>query len=144
MLKQAWAWLADVCIKRKVRNFVQITKAGNSDCDIFVKEKAVLNQKIDGAYAELGIDLQKEPTNPKDGKKRNTKGGGLRGAIDKGRAQMCKSYYDIRSFGAVLSTGANAGQVRGPIQLTFSRSVEPIVSLEHSITRMCCSHRGGS
>jgi CRISPR-associated protein Csd2 len=128
--------VTDVCIKRKVRNFVQIAKAGVSGCDIFVKEKAVLNRKIDAAYSDLGIDLQKEPSDSKDGKKRNSKGEAQGSEIDKGRAQMCKTYFDIRSFGAVLSTGANAGQVRGPIQLTFSRSVEPVVALEHSITRM--------
>lgn len=128
--------VTDVCIKRKVRNFVQVTKGDVTNYDIFVKEKAILNQKIEKAYADLGIDLQKEPSNAKDGKKRNAKGEAQGTEIDKGRAQMCKSYYDIRAFGAVLSTGANAGQVRGPIQLTFSRSVEPIVALEHSITRM--------
>lgn len=128
--------VTDVCIKRKVRNFVQLSKDGQTGYDIFVKEKAILNQKINKAYADLGIDLQKEPANPKDGKKRNTKGEAQGSEIDKGRAQMCTTYYDIRTFGAVLSTGANAGQVRGPIQLTFSRSVEPIVALEHSITRM--------
>ena len=56
--------------------------------------------------------------------------------IDKGRAFMCKNYYDIRTFGAVLSSGANAGQVRGPVQITFGRSVDPVVTMEHSITRM--------
>lgn len=128
--------VTDVCLKRKVRNFVQLTRQGVAGFDIFVREKAILNQKIAGAYAELGIDLEKEPKEAKDGKKRNSKGEAQGAEIDKGRIQMCRSYFDIRTFGAVMSTGANAGQVRGPVQLTFARSVEPIVALEHSITRM--------
>ncbi|NTW88573.1 MAG: type I-C CRISPR-associated protein Cas7/Csd2 [Desulfobulbaceae bacterium] len=123
--------VTDVCLKRKVRNYVQL--AGQ---DIFIKEKGVLNVLIDQAYEELKIDLFKEPTDPKDGKKRNKDGTAQGGEVDKGRTQMCKQYYDIRTFGAVMSTGANAGQVRGPVQLTFARSIEPIVALEHSITRM--------
>jgi len=104
--------------------------------DIFVKEKAILNQLIDGAYQALGVDLSKAPVNEKDGKKRNKEGAGQGGEVEKARAQMCATYYDIRTFGAVMSTGANAGQVRGPVQLTFGRSVDPIVTLEHCITRM--------
>lgn len=117
--------VTDVCIKRKVRNFVQITKGNETGYDIFVKEKAVLNNEIDEMYKELGI---------KANSKEKTKAKGEE--VEKGRAAMCKKFYDIRTFGAVLSTGANAGQVRGPVQLTFARSVEPIVSFEHSITRM--------
>ena len=123
--------VTDVCLKRKVRNYVQL-----SGQDIFIKEKGVLNLLIDHAYEELKIDLSKEPKDAKDGKKRNKEGTAQGGEVDKGRAQMCKQYYDIRTFGAVMSTGANAGQVRGPVQITFARSVEPIVALEHSITRM--------
>jgi CRISPR-associated protein Csd2 len=128
--------VTDVCLKRKVRNFVQLTAEGKPGYSIFVKEKGILNQSIAGAYKDLKIDLEKEPADPKDGKKRNTKGEAQGGEVDKGRAQMCKAYFDIRTFGAVLSTGANAGQVRGPIQMTFARSIEPVVALEHSITRM--------
>jgi CRISPR-associated protein Csd2 len=128
--------VTDVCLKRKVRNYVLISKNSAPPFDIFVKEKAILNQKIAGAYSALGIDLEKEPTEAKDGKKRNSKGEAQGGEVEKGRAQMCKTYFDIRTFGAVMSTGANAGQVRGPVQMTFARSVEPIVALEHSITRM--------
>ncbi len=128
--------VTDVCLKRKVRNFVQLTKEAQPGYNIFVREKGILNQSIAGAYKDLAIDLDKDPADAKDGKKRNTKGEAQGGEVDKGRAQMCKSYFDIRTFGAVLSTGANAGQVRGPIQMTFGRSVEPVVALEHSITRM--------
>ena len=115
--------VTDVCLKRKVRNYIQLTKGADAGYDIFVKEKAVLNNIVDEAYAELGIDANA---------KKPAKGD----AVDKGRTLMCKKFYDIRTFGAVLSAGANAGQVRGPVQLTFARSVDPVVTLEHSITRM--------
>ena len=115
--------VTDVCLKRKVRNFIQLSKQGEQGYDIFVKEKAILNNAIDEAYKDLGIDANaKKPAKGEN--------------IEKGRAKMCEKYFDIRTFGAVLSVGANAGQVRGPVQMTFARSVEPIVSLEHSITRM--------
>lgn len=80
--------------------------------------------------------MEKEPTDEADGKKRNEKGVAQGGEITRGRDRMCKDFYDVRTFGAVMSTGANAGQVRGPIQITFARSVEPVVALEHSITRV--------
>ena len=124
--------VTDVCLKRKVRNYVMLNP-DISGRDIFVKEKAILNRLIDAAYQSLGIDLEKPPV---DEKKRNNKGVGQGKEIDQARTQMCKTYYDIRTFGAVMSTGANAGQVRGPVQVTFGRSVDPVVSLEHSITRM--------
>lgn len=115
--------VTDVCLKRKVRNYVQLTKGTEAGYDIFVKEKAVLNSLVEDAYAELGINANvKKPAKGEE--------------IDKGRALMCKKFYDIRTFGAVMTTGANAGQVRGPVQLTFGRSIDPIVTLEHSITRM--------
>ena len=128
--------VTDVCLKRKVRNYVQLTQGKNLGFDIFVKEKAILNQEIEKAYADLDIDLTKVPLNPVDGKKRNKEGQGQGGEVQKARDQMCKDYFDIRTFGAVMSTGANAGQVRGPVQMTFGRSVDPVVTLEHSITRM--------
>lgn len=115
--------VTDVCLKRKVRNYVQIVKDGVPGFDIFVKEKAVLNNLVDKAYEELGIDANaKKPAKGEN--------------IDKGRNLLCKKYFDIRTFGAVLSVGANAGQVRGPVQITFARSVDPVVTMEHSITRM--------
>lgn len=128
--------VTDVCLKRKVRNYVQMTKTGQSGFDIFIKERAILNNQIEGAYAALGIDLSKAPTDAQDGTSRNKPGVGQRSEVLKARSQMCKTFYDVRTFGAVMSTGPNAGQVRGPVQLTFGRSVDPIVSLEHSITRM--------
>ena len=115
--------VTDVCLKRKVRNYVQLVKEGEAGYDIFVKEKAILNNLVEDAYTELGIDANA---------KKPAKGE----AIEKGRTLMCKKYFDIRTFGAVMSTGANAGQVRGPVQMTFGRSVDPVVTSEHSITRM--------
>jgi CRISPR-associated protein Csd2 len=128
--------VTDVCLKRKVRNYIQMTQGSVKGCDIFVKEKAILNRLIEEGYQTLAIDLGKPPTDTKDGDKRNKPGVGQGKEVDKARSQMCASYYDIRTFGAVMSTGANAGQVRGPVQLTFGRSVDPVVILEHCITRM--------
>jgi len=128
--------ITDVCLKRKVRNYIQIVKEGIPGFDIFVKEKAILNQQIEKAYADLGIDLSKTPENPADGKKRNKEGQGQGSEIFRAKDKLCQDFFDIRTFGAVMSTGANAGQVRGPVQLTFARSVDPIVTAEHSITRM--------
>jgi CRISPR-associated protein Csd2 len=115
--------VTDVCIKRKIRNYIQLTKSGEAGFDIFIKEKAVLNRFIDAACAEAAEKIG------------NSKA--LKGDVtEAARGIMCKRYYDVRTFGAVMSTGKNAGQVRGPVQLTFARSVEPIVSSGHSITRM--------
>ncbi len=128
--------VTDVCLKRKVRNYVQLTKSEEPGYDIFVKEKAILNQLIGKSYSDLEIDLTKPPADEKDGKKRNKEGQGQGDEVQSARKKMCADYYDIRVFGAVMSTGANAGQVRGPVQMTFARSVDPVVTLEHSITRM--------
>jgi CRISPR-associated protein Csd2 len=111
--------VTDVCLKRKVRNYVQLEKNGTNGFDIFIKEKAILNNLIDQAHE------QDEVKSKEKGEK-----------TDAARDYMCKSFYDVRTFGAVMSTGKNAGQVRGPVQLTFARSVDQIVPLEHSITRM--------
>lgn len=126
--------VTDVCLKRKVRNFVQLDKELAQGYDIFVKEKAILNKQIREGYEEIGINLDEPPVDKKDGDKRKSKGTAQGSEIDKGRALMCKNYYDVRTFGAVMSTGANAGQVRGPIQMTFARSVDQIVPLEHALT----------
>lgn len=128
--------VTDVCLKRKVRNYILATKARAAGYDVFVKEKAILNRLIERAYGELGVDLEAAPKDEADGKKRKAKGEAQGSEVDAGRTQMCKTYFDVRAFGAVMSTGANAGQVRGPVQLTFARSVDPVVALEHSITRM--------
>lgn len=125
--------ITDVCLKRKIRNFVGLKYEDESPYSIFVKEKAILNNTIERAYSSLKIDLNAPAI---DGKKRNKPGQGQGEEIDRAKEFLCKNFFDIRTFGAVLSTGANAGQVRGPVQLTFARSIDPVVSLEHSITRM--------
>lgn len=119
--------VTDVCLKRKVRNFVQLTKGAEEGYDIFVKEKAILNNEIEQAYKDCGIALEKEKGKVKPGKGDQ---------VVQARARMCAKFFDVRTFGAVMSTGANAGQVRGPVQMTFGRSVDPVVTLEHCITRM--------
>lgn len=111
--------VTDVCLKRKVRNFVQLDKDSAAGYDIFVKEKAILNNLIAEAHKDETVK----------GKEKGEK-------TEAARQVMCRKYYDVRTFGAVMSTGENAGQVRGPVQLTFARSVDQIVPLEHSITRM--------
>jgi CRISPR-associated protein Csd2 len=119
--------VTDVALKRKVRNFVGLVKSEQPPYEIYVKEKAILNNQHKRAYVGIG----REDLLAGDEKKR--KGGD---AVDDARAWMCRNFFDVRTFGAVMSTGINCGQVRGPIQLTFARSIDPIVALEHSITRM--------
>lgn len=109
--------VTDVCLKRKVRNYVQVAKDLADGYDIFIKEKAVLNNEIDKAHDDESVKQAKDKTAA-------------------ARQFMCKNYYDVRTFGAVMSTGKNAGQVRGPIQLTFARSVDAIATAEHAVTRM--------
>ncbi|MEW9698596.1 type I-C CRISPR-associated protein Cas7/Csd2 [Paenibacillus sp. SI8] len=128
--------VTDVSLKRKVRNYVSLKNEEQPPYSIFVREKSILNQTIEQAYISLDIDLNEKPADSEDGKKRNKVGQGQGKEIDRAKQFMCQNFYDIRTFGAVLSTGPNAGQVRGPVQLTFARSIDPIVSLEHSITRM--------
>jgi CRISPR-associated protein Csd2 len=189
--------VTDVCLKRKVRNFVLLEKAGVPGYDIYVKERAVLGRAHEEAFRQLGIGLGSETRTPLDqsmadklaelqlpdglGLNLDAEGGppelvvaadadskairealkesdfpkevvtfigkALKGAksrkptseeTDLGRGKMCGTFYDVRTFGAVMSlkSAPNCGQVRGPVQLTFSRSVDPIVQLEHSITRM--------
>lgn len=112
--------VTDVCLKRKVRNYVQVAKECAAGYDIFIKEKAVLNTLIDASHEDESVKAK-----TKDADK-----------TEAARMVMCSKYYDVRTFGAVMSTGKNAGQVRGPIQLTFARSADPIAAAEHSITRM--------
>lgn len=128
--------VTDVCLKRKVRNFVTLAKPGEPGYDIFIQDKGVLNRQIEQAYSEIGVDLTKVPADEKDGKKRNSVGTGQGGEIPRARKRLCETKYDVRMFGAVMSTGPNAGQVRGPVQLTFARSIDPIAALDISITRM--------
>lgn len=122
--------VSDVCLKRKIRNYITLAKAGDGEpepgYDIYVKEKAILNQQHERGYRALGLD-PKQTGKLKDGESP---------AEERVRRWMCQTFFDVRMFGAVMSTGVNAGQVRGPVQLAFARSIDPIVSLEQSITRM--------
>lgn len=109
--------VTDVCLKRKIRNYVQLAKNLEDGYDIFVKEKAILNNEIEKAHE--GIKLKDKE------------------AEDAAQKVMCQRYYDVRTFGAVMTTGKKkAGQVKGPVQLTFARSVDPVITIEHTITRM--------
>jgi CRISPR-associated protein Csd2 len=117
--------VTDVCLKRKLRNYVGLKHEEQPPYEIYVKEKAVLNQQHERAYEALGIDLKEAKGKRKGGDRSN-----------EARDWMCQNFFDVRTFGAVMSTGVNAGQVRGPVQITFARSVGPVISLEHSITRM--------
>lgn len=119
--------VTDVSLKRKVRNFVGLINEEQPPFEIYIKEKAVLNLQHERAYTAIGSEEEL-----KSDKKRKGKGE----AVEKARQWMCKNFFDVRTFGAVMSTGVNCGQVRGPVQLTFARSVDPIVASEHSITRM--------
>ena len=125
-------FVSDVCLKRKIRNFVTLAKRNPDGSpvpgyDIYVKEKAVLNQLHQKAYEALGL-------------KSGARGAEKAGQIDKARAWMCQQFFDIRTFGAVMSTEINCGQVRGPVQFAFARSVDPIVSLAQAITRMAVTN----
>jgi CRISPR-associated protein Csd2 len=120
--------VTDVSLKRKVRNFVGLAKNETPPYEIYVKEKAILNKVHERAYIATGNEGMLK------GDERKRKGGG--DAVTTARNWMCANFYDVRTFGAVMSTGVNCGQVRGPVQLTFARSVDPIVATEHSITRM--------
>ena len=146
--------VTDVALKRKVRNFVALVKdqeprepaAGEKRFEIYVREKAILNQQHERAYSALNMAVAPEEQAPAateseapDTKKKKPAKDKRKGSADEvfqARQWMCQNFFDVRTFGAVMSTGVNCGQVRGPVQLTFARSVEPIVALEHSITRM--------
>jgi CRISPR-associated protein Csd2 len=101
-----------------------LAKQGETSFDIFVQQGSVLNDKILEAHKAAGHQV--------DGKKKLAD----RKQVHAARREMCKRYFDVRTFGAVMSTGANAGQVRGPVQVSFSRSIDPILPLDLSITRM--------
>lgn len=114
--------ITDVCIKRKIRNYVELAKGDSRRFQIYVKEGAVLNNQHRMAYQALGID----PENIKS----------ARISEAELRAFMCENFYDIRTFGAVMTTKVNCGQVRGPVQLNFARSVDPVVVQEITLTRV--------
>ncbi|MEJ1342566.1 MAG: type I-C CRISPR-associated protein Cas7/Csd2 [Candidatus Sedimenticola sp. (ex Thyasira tokunagai)] len=120
--------VTDVCLKRKVRNFVGLAHGEEPPYEIYVKEKAVLNSQHKRAYQAFDLTpvSKKLPKKVEDAKKVT--------------GFMCRNFFDVRTFGAVMTTEINCGQIRGPVQLTFGRSVEPVISSEHSITRMAVTN----
>ena len=126
--------VSDVAVKRRIRNYVQLARGNKMPNAIFIEHAANLNIAIARAHEE---------TAPKsDGKKDSKKDVATTKVVDCARRWMCENFYDVRTFGAVMSTGANAGQVRGPVQIAFSRSVDPILPLDISITRMAIADDG--
>lgn len=120
--------VTDVCLKRKVRNYITLDKGEQEGFAIYMQERAVLNNQH--ALGRKAVGLDKETTDelkklPKDEAKAREV-----------TAWMCKNFFDIRTFGAVMTTGVNAGQVRGPVQFAFATSIDPVVPMEVSITRM--------
>lgn len=123
--------VTDVCLKRKIRDYVSLIKEGEAGHEMYVRNGAVLNNQHDRAYKALNITEE-------DIKKiKGTSGKKKPGAenLEKVTEWMTQNFFDIRTFGAVMSTNINAGQVRGPIQMTFARSIDPVEIQEHNITR---------
>lgn len=125
--------VSDVSLKRKIRNYVELARTGEAGHHIYVQEGAILNEKHRQAYVALRPDdtrtVKDAKLNPKD----DTEAGKL-------RDWMCANFFDVRTFGAVMSTGINCGQVKGPVQMTFATSVEPILPVEITVTRMAATN----
>lgn len=115
--------VTDVCLKRKIRNYVGLIHHEQPPHEIYVKERSVLNRQHERAYETIGLESVSKKL-PKDEQKAREL-----------TAWMCANFYDIRAFGAVMNTEVNCGQVRGPVQFGFSRSLHPIVSNEYAVTR---------
>lgn len=120
--------VTDVSLKRKIRNFIQLSEDNTPGYDIYVQEKSVLNQQNQKAYDALDIKPEAKKL-PKDQQK-------AKEVTD----WMCANFFDVRAFGAVMTTEVNSGQVRGPLQLAFAKSIDPIIPLEISITRMAVTN----
>ncbi|MDI5984633.1 type I-C CRISPR-associated protein Cas7/Csd2 [Halomonas sp. M4R5S39] len=120
--------VTDVCLKRKIRNYVALEKEEDAGYAIYMQEKSVLNNQHKKAYDAL--DIKPEPKKlPKE--------------VEKARALtewMCRNFFDVRTFGAVMTTEVNSGQVRGPVQMAFASSIDPVVPMEVSITRMAVTN----
>jgi CRISPR-associated protein Csd2 len=124
--------VSDVCLKRKVRNYVELASSGEAGRAIYVREGSILNDQHRRAYVALREGDEKAAKDPKLNPKNDEEAGKL-------RRWMCENFYDVRTFGAVMGLGVNCGQVRGPVQFCFARSIESIVPLEISITRMAAT-----
>lgn len=112
--------VTDVCLKRKIRNYVELIQGDAAGYRIYIKEGTPLNQNHADAYAAIGLKTLDKAKPDK---------------VNQARQWMCANFFDVRTFGAVMSTGDNCGQVRGPVQINFSRSIDPIVQQEVTITR---------
>lgn len=114
--------VTDVCIKRKIRNFVEIYKEGEPSYNILMKSDRSLNSKFTAAYDACGLEKKNKGKNPDD--------------VEKARKYMCDNYFDVRTFGAVMSTGDDpCGIVRGPVQINFAKSLDPVFEQDITITR---------
>jgi CRISPR-associated protein Csd2 len=127
--------VTDVCLKRKIRNYVELVKQDTPGYKIYVKENTPLNAQHETAYIGTGIPLPTTDAEKKAFRQEAEK-------INRLRQFMCKNFYDIRTFGAVMTTEVNCGQVRGPVQINFSRSLDPIVQQEVTITRVTVTQKG--
>ena len=116
--------VTDVCLKRKIRNYVEMVKGDAAGHRIYIKEGIPLNANHVEAYKAVNL-----PTDDKNFKAKPDE-------VQKARAWICANFFDVRTFGAVMSTGLNCGQVRGPVQINFSRSIDPIVQQEVTVTRL--------
>lgn len=125
--------VTDVCLKRKIRNFVSLDKGDTPGHAIYMQEKAVLNDQHQKAWEALGI--------PPDAKEQYKKLPKEEAKARELTAWMCSNFFDVRTFGAVMTTKVNSGQVRGPVQMAFATSIDPVVPLEISITRMAVTTR---
>ncbi|MCU5787732.1 type I-C CRISPR-associated protein Cas7/Csd2 [Alloalcanivorax marinus] len=120
--------VTDVCLKRKIRNYVILEKEGEPGYGIYMQEKSVLNNQHKLAYEALDIEPVSKKLPKEEAKAREL------------TAWMCKNFFDVRAFGAVMTTEVNAGQVRGPIQMAFASSIDPVLPMEVSITRMAVTN----
>ena len=112
-------YITDVATKRRIRNYIQTAFAGQPGMNIIIQQSTNINRHIAEARKEAGVEGAKD-----------------KNAVYAGRKKACQLFYDVRTFGAVMSTGPNAGQVRGPVQITFGKSLDPVLPLEVSITRV--------
>ena len=120
--------VTDVCLKRKIRNYVNLEKEIEPGYGIYMQEKSVLNNQHKLAYEALDIEPVSKKLPKDEAKAREL------------TAWMCKNFFDVRAFGAVMTTEINAGQVRGPIQMAFATSIDPVLPMEVSITRMAVTN----
>ena len=120
--ESGYGFVTDVCLKRKIRNYVELVKEGEPGYNILIKPDKSLNAKFTAAYEEEGLKTGNKGKNADD--------------VKKAREFMCKNYFDVRTFGAVMSTGDDpCGIVRGPVQINFARSISPVNIQDVTITR---------